>query len=195
MNTTKGLVTLAFVALSTQAVAQSDNPFQFKEAAPVEPVSNIPVVTQSTDLSDEQKAQVLEMIKQSISAIEMKVENADSVSIDGKQYVLLKPGDIYHGVTSGMYFIYSKKKNDFAYFDSQKFSGVMTTEEYQELANKSKADAIAAMSTGSMDARTASPSIPVIVDNAEGNVPEARVEMIKNSGPSQKAVLKPIDVE
>ena len=125
----------------------------------------------------------------------MKVENADSVSIDGKQYVLLKPGDIYHGVTSGMYFIYSKKKNDFVYFDSQKFSGVMTTEEYQELANKSKADAIAAMSTGSMDARAASPSIPVIVDNAEDNVPEARVEMIKNSGPSQKAVLKPIDVE
>ncbi len=78
------------------------------------------------------------MIKAAVDATQMKVPEASEALIDGEKYILLKSGDRYLGVTSGMFVVFSNMKNDYAYYDTRKYKRVMSESEYLDIAEKSK---------------------------------------------------------
>jgi hypothetical protein len=144
----QALILLATLVVSHQSVAQENgiisntannsNPFEFKpkEAPAPEPVQQ--VVIQNENLSAQQRETVANMIKAAVDATQMKVPEASEALIDGEKYILLKSGDRYLGVTSGMFVVFSNMKNDYTYYDTRKYKRVMSESEYLDIAEKSK---------------------------------------------------------
>lgn len=146
---TRTWLLLATLAISHQSIAQDNNgiisnsannsnPFEFKPKAPPKPEPVQQIVVRDEKLSAQQRETVAEMIKVAVDATKMKVPDADEVEIDGDKYVLLKQGDRYLGVTSGMYVVFSKLKNDYDYFDTKKYKRVMSLAEYKDIMAESK---------------------------------------------------------
>jgi hypothetical protein len=123
------------ITLSSSLVYAQDNPFKFKDPAPEQPLVPVaPVVIQSDELSGSQRDEVKALLMQALNEFDKKSASSDTVSgkvnFDGKDYIILFAGDRYIGVSSGMHVIKSAAKSDFVYYDSQKYSGVITEAEY-----------------------------------------------------------------
>lgn len=144
----QALILLATLVVSNQSVAQengiisnkenSSNPFEFKPKKVPAPEPIQQVVIQNENLSAQQREAVANMIKAAVDATQMKVPEASETSIDGEKYILLKSGDRYLGVTSGMFVVFSNMKNDYSYYDTRKYKRVMSESEYLDIAEKSK---------------------------------------------------------
>jgi len=148
--TKRALLCLTMLGISHHTLAQENgiisskandsNPFEFK---PKEPPKTVPVenlVLRDDNLSSQQRDIVANMIKKAVDAIQMNVPESNEISIDGDNYILLKSGDRYLGVTSGMFVVFSKMKNDYSYHDTRKYKRVMTEAEYTEISEKSKSN-------------------------------------------------------
>lgn len=148
---TRTWLLLATLAISQQSLAQdnngiisdtanSSNPFEFKPKAPPKPEPVQQIVVRDEKLSAQQRETVAEMIKVAVDATKMQVPDVNEVEIDGEKFVLLKSGDRYLGVTSGMYVVFSKLKNDYDYYDTKKFKRVMSEAEYKDIMAESKSN-------------------------------------------------------
>jgi|TARA_B110000196_G_scaffold319984_1_gene339893 hypothetical protein len=144
----RALILLATLIVSQQSVAQengiisntanSSNPFEFKPKAAPAPESVQQVIIQNENLSAQQRETVANMIKAAVDATQMKVPEANEALIDGEKYILLKSGDRYLGVSSGMFVVFSSMKNDYTYYDTKKYKRIMTEGEYLDIAKESK---------------------------------------------------------
>jgi hypothetical protein len=110
-----------------------DNPFEFKEKRPVVQAPTQKVVKQDPNLSQEQRMQVADMIKKTLSSMEIKDEGSKTVIIDEREYVILNEDESLKGVTSGLFAVYSEKTMDFEFYDTQKYARVISMEEYKQL--------------------------------------------------------------
>lgn len=148
--TTRALLCLTMLGISQYTLAQENgiisntandsNPFEFKPKAPPKAAPVERIVVRDDNLSAQQRDIVANMIKKAVDATKMKVPETNEVSIDGENYILLKSGDRYLGVTSGMFVVFSKMKNDYSYYDTKKYKRVMTEAEYAEISDKSKSN-------------------------------------------------------
>jgi hypothetical protein len=138
MNQDKGILLLPkilmaiLVGLPFFSHAQ-DNPFEFKEERPVVQAPVQQVVKQDPNLSQEQRMQVADMIKKTLSSMEIKDEGSRTVTIEEKEYIILTENESLKGVTSGLFAVYSEKTMDFEFYDTQKYAKVISMEEYKQL--------------------------------------------------------------
>lgn len=131
--TKRALLYLTLLGLSQHALAQDNgiisstvndsNPFEFKPKEPLTPEPVGQIVVRDDNLSAQQREIVANMIKKAVDATKMKIPEISEISIDGESYILLKSGDRYLGVTSGMFVIFSKMKNDYSYYDTKNTNG------------------------------------------------------------------------
>tara|TARA_B100000809_G_C15120060_1_gene523971 strand:- start:1861 stop:2403 length:543 start_codon:yes stop_codon:yes gene_type:complete len=111
--------------LSTLASA-NDNPFEFKPKVPVQTVSVVQQLPETRNLSDIQRSEVAEMLLSAALAVSKK--NGELKSM--KSVVVLQPDDEYTSIASGMYVIYDTATENYRYYDTQKFTDVVSAKEH-----------------------------------------------------------------
>jgi hypothetical protein len=111
--------------LSTLATA-SDNPFEFKPKVPVQEVS-VSQQPETRNLSEIQRSEVADMVLSAVLAASKR--NGELKSM--KSVVVLQPGDEYTSIASGMYVIYETSTGNYRYYDTQKFTGVVSVKEHE----------------------------------------------------------------
>lgn len=119
MKKTLWLTPLIFASMS----ATANNPFTYREPEPVATAEQTLTVSQ-TNLSDEQKTIVLDLIAKAIEASALKGSDAIQ-SVDGEPTLVLKEGQRHVGLSSGMHVIYDENVNDYLFFDSKQYKRVI----------------------------------------------------------------------
>lgn len=129
--------------LSLQSYAQSANPFEFKKKEDPPPTQvSAPVVT-NPDLSVAQRNDVADMIKKAISSMDMAlVDKGNIVDVKGEQHVVLRQGQRYVGIASGMHVVYSESTQDYEYFDSRKYRSVIAESDFKSMMDDAKSKAM-----------------------------------------------------
>lgn len=129
--------------VSLQAYAQTANPFEFKKKDDPPPTQVAAPVVTNPDLSLSQRNDVAEMIKKAISSMDMAlVDQGNTVDIKGEQHVVLREGQRYVGIASGMHVIYSETTKDYEYFDSRQYGSVISEADFKSMVEGAKSKAL-----------------------------------------------------
>jgi len=123
---------MLLLAFGTSA---NDNPFAFKPKAPEVP--QVPVVQQLPEkrqLSDIQRQQVNGIVTQAVIA----ATKGTGAFKDVENVVVLKAGEQVTSISSGMYVVYNSETEEFSYYDTQKYSSVISQSEYDKRVAEKK---------------------------------------------------------
>jgi hypothetical protein len=83
------------------------------------------------------------MIKKAISSMDMAlVDQGNTVDIKGEQHVVLREGQRYVGIASGMHVIYSEATKDYEYFDSRQYGSVISEADFKSMVDGAKSKAL-----------------------------------------------------
>lgn len=134
--------------LSTLAMA-NDNPFEFKPKVPVQTEQVMQQLPEKRNLSGIQRSEVAEMVASAVLA----ASKANGELKSMKSVVVLQPGDEYTSISSGMYVIYETSSENYRYYDTQKFTGVVSAKEHASQIKRQQrliTESINAMAEGSL---------------------------------------------
>jgi hypothetical protein len=109
--------------LSTLAMA-NDNPFEFKPKALVQTEQALQQLPTKRNLSDTQRGEVASIVTMAVLAASKA--NGELQSLE--PVVVLQPGDEFTSISSGMYVIYETDSGKYRYYDTKKFSDVVSAE-------------------------------------------------------------------
>jgi hypothetical protein len=144
---------LLLSVIASPAVAQ-DNPFEYKPEAPVVQAESRPAPPPNPDLSALQRNTVLNIIREAMEASQLNADGNDgTVLLEGKKYLLLQSDERYLGLTSGMHLVISDTSLEYKYFDSKKYHGVITSEEFNGIKEEAENKVSKALSGSSKDER------------------------------------------
>lgn len=127
MKKTLCLLSFAFVSISLFA----NNPFTYREAEQAQSFESVAPLP-ATDLSEEQRAIVLDLIIKAMEANSLKEGNSVQ-QIDGEPVLVLKDGQRHIGLSSGMHVIYDEGVRDYLFFDSKLYKKVVKGSEIEAM--------------------------------------------------------------
>lgn len=121
---------LLMVAMSSASAQQGASPFEFKKPEPVVAAPAHTASPSDMDLTEKQRATVMEMIASAAETLKVAPEKNVPFEVDGRRYLLLQKGQVYIGANNGTHIIFDELSKDYAYHAVSEINKIIREEEF-----------------------------------------------------------------
>lgn len=132
------ILTLSVIMSCTALSQTAQSPFQYKAPEPVQPAA--PVVNVDADLSDKQRATIMEMIQAAFQTMNAEKKPNEPFDIGGSKAALLKPTQKYIGRIDNTHVVWDQSTQTYTYIDASTVDRFLTDADYESMKNDALAE-------------------------------------------------------